>query len=371
MEPSGGTEIVFRSASQRALLEALAKIAATNAEVLITGPSGVGKELYAVYTHKQSPRRERPFVPINCSNLSSHLLENEVFGHARGAYTGASTAMGGIVAAAEGGSLFLDEVDTLPAASQAKLLRFIQTREYRRLGETHLRRADVRLIAASNVDLERQVRDGCFRKDLYYRLRVVPVEIAPLAERPEDIGPLVDHFTAQYAAEYNLPRVQFNAAAMRRIESYTWPGNVRELENCVRCLTCLQFGRAVEPRDLALTGEAPAHRSEMAPQLPVEDSEHDDELPPRPIANGTAWHAPSRSAEKTPAQTSREMTDRPLREAKEKLVVSFERDYIERALSKANGNISEAARASGKHRRAFFELMRKHGFDAIDFRHGS
>ncbi|WP_419694207.1 sigma 54-interacting transcriptional regulator [Mesorhizobium muleiense] len=362
MKPSGGTEIVYKSASQHALLEKLAKVASTSAEVLITGPSGVGKELYAVYTHNNSRRCDRPFIAVNCSNLSSHLLENEVFGHARGAYTGANTSMGGIVAAAEGGSLFLDEVDTLPAASQAKLLRFIQTREYRRLGETSLRRADIRLIAASNADLEQQVRDGHFRSDLYYRLRVVPIEVAPLSERPDDIEPLLDYFVALYAGEYCLPKIRFNAASMRRIMSYAWPGNVRELENCVRYLTCLQLERLVEPRDLELNPDNQTCKQEGSRAAPPAPHSEDFGEAPDRAANG---QQPPRAA----ASSSEAIIDEPLREAKQKVIVSFERDYIERALGRANGNISEAARASGKHRRAFFELMRKHGFDSVDFRH--
>jgi DNA-binding NtrC family response regulator len=338
--PSVSTQIVYRSENQRALLATLDKVAPTDAEILITGPSGVGKELYAAYTHEHSRRSRRPFVTINCSNLSSHMLENEVFGHARGAYTGAHAAMGGIAAAAEGGSLFLDEVDTLPPVSQAKLLRFIQTREYRRLGETSLRRADVRLIAASNVDLERQVRDGQFRKDLFFRLRVVPVEVKPLVERPEDIEPLLDHFIRRYASEYEVPAVSFSAAARGCLAAYGWPGNVRELENCVRYLTCLQLGRAVKTDDLPLCCE----ESEPPEPEPVEEPEP-PEIPER-FVNGT------------------------LRQAKAQLVDNFERYYVDRALQGARGNISDAARASGKHRRAFFELMRKYDFDAADYRGG-
>lgn len=334
--PPTRTEIVYRSENQRALLATLAKVAPTDAEILITGPSGVGKELYAAYAHEHSRRSRRPFVTVNCSNLSSHMLENEVFGHARGAYTGAHAAMGGIAAAAEGGSLFLDEIDTLPAVSQAKLLRFIQTKEYRRLGETSLRRADVRLIAASNVDLERQVRDGHFRKDLFFRLRVVPVEVQPLAERPEDIEPLLDHFIGRYAGSYDVPAIRFSPAARRSLVAYGWPGNVRELENCVRYLTCLQLGRAVATTDLPLCCEEPEPPYE--PAL-VE--------PPERYVNGT------------------------LREAKAKLIDNFERYYVDRALQGAYGNISDAARASGKHRRAFFELMRKYGFDAGAYRRGN
>ncbi len=341
MVPREIDQIVCNSDHQRAVLAKLARVAETDAEVLITGPSGVGKELYAAYTHNRSLRRSRPFVTVNCSNLSSHLLENEIFGHARGAYTGAHAAMTGIAASAEGGSLFLDEVDTLPSASQAKLLRFIQTKEYRRLGETHLRSADVRLIAASNVDLEREVREGRFRKDLFFRLRVVPVEIPPLCERRDDIVPLLEHFAVRYAGEYRLPAVIFTASALICLKAYSWPGNVRELENSVRYLTCLQLGRAAECSDLELC-------SEMAPagaRTPPEDAE--------PVEDTDALDS---------------ITDEPLQQAKQKVVDNFERYYVDRALADARGNVSAAARASGKHRRAFFELMRKHGLNALDYR---
>jgi DNA-binding NtrC family response regulator len=343
MVPREIDQIVCSSDHQRAVLAKLAKVAETDAEVLITGPSGVGKELYAAYTHNRSLRRSRPFVTVNCSNLSSHLLENEIFGHARGAYTGAHAAMTGIAASAEGGSLFLDEVDSLPSASQAKLLRFIQTKQYRRLGEAHLRSADVRLIAASNVDLEREVREGRFRKDLFFRLRVVPVEIPPLCERPDDIAPLLEHFAARYAEEYRLPPVVFGDSALICLKAYSWPGNVRELENSVRYLTCLQLGRPVECSDLALcSGIAPASTPAITPPDDGEPTEDAEALDP--------------------------ITDEPMQQAKQKVVDSFERHYVDRALADARGNVSAAARASGKHRRAFFELMRKHGLNALDYR---
>lgn len=357
--PCSQVEIVYRSASQHALLQQLAKVAGTNAEVLITGPSGVGKELYAAYTHKCSRRCDRPFLTINCSNLSSHLLENEMFGHARGAYTGADAAVGGIVAAAEGGSLFLDEIDTLPIASQAKLLRFIQSREYRRLGDTTLRRADVRVIAASNANLDQLVQDGLFRNDLYFRLRVIPIEVAPLCERLEDIAPLIEHFAARYAKEYDLPEIRFNSAAMRRIKGHSWPGNVRELENHVRYLTCLQLGRPVEPGDLALNRIEPKH-ARVAPVAAQDDGPDMVEDRIRPLGRPqTQGHLDGYGILPTPKS---------LQEAKHKLVVNFERDYIERALANAGGNINKAAQASGKNRRAFFELMRKHGLVAVEYR---
>lgn len=346
--PSVGTTIVYRSDDQRTLLACLDKVAKADVEVLITGPSGVGKELYAAYTHEHSRRCAAPMVTVNCSNLPSHMLENELFGHARGAYTGAHAAMGGIASAADGGSLFFDEIDTLPPMSQAKLLRFIQTKEYRRLGETNLRRADIRFIAASNANLEELVRAGRFREDLYFRLRVVPIRIKPLAERREDIEPLFDHFAQRYATDYELPRVGLSVPARRCLQAYCWPGNVRELENCIRYLTCLDLGRAVEPDDLLLY----AFESDREVFEPPEGTD---------LGDASDAKADGFDAVPDPAQET-------MQASKARLVDNFERYYVDRALAAANGNISEAARLSGKHRRAFFELLRKYGFNAEHYR---
>ncbi|MGE0853102.1 MAG: sigma 54-interacting transcriptional regulator [Hyphomicrobiaceae bacterium] len=316
MAPFREPEIIIGSSSQREILGRLERIARTDAEILITGPTGVGKELYAAYAHARSRRSTGPFVVANCSNLGSDLLENEVFGHARGAYTGAHAAGEGLAARAEGGTLFLDEVDALPLVSQAKLLRFIQQREYRRLGEPHPRRANIRFVAACNADLTTLVREGHFRSDLFFRLRVAPVAIPPLAERRDDIPPLVEYFLVRSAEEYSVTPACLSSATRDCLLAHDWPGNVRELENCLRYVTCLQLDREVEPEDMLPCGLG---------ALRV-------------------------SAE--PAS---------LREAKGRLVENFERDYLVDALRRASGNVAEAARQSGKHRRAFFELMRKHG----------
>ncbi len=233
----------------------------------------------------------------------------------------------GMVAAAVGGTLFLDEIDTLAAVCQAKLLRFVQSKEYRRLGETLVRRADVRFITASNSDLPSLVRSGQFRADLFFRLRVVPVVVAPLAERKEDIPVLLVYFVERYASEYNAEPITFSEAAHSFLVSYPWPGNVRELENCIRYLTCMQLDGPVVPEDL-------------------------------PLCFGGA----------TSEGVDDEIIDLPLKQAKERLVAEFERLYLDRALERARGNVSAAARASGKHRRAFFELMRKYGLESMKYR---
>ena len=324
------------------LLEKLSKVASTDAEILFTGPSGVGKELYARYVHKCSPRQKSAFIPVNCGALPSELLENELFGHVGGAFTGARVQSEGLVAAAEGGMLFLDEVDSLPLVSQVKLLRFLQEKEYRRLGETSIRRADIRVLAATNTDLVSAVRDGSFRQDLFFRLRVIPVDVPPLRERPEDIAVLLEEFAERFANAYQLPRVIFSRPALERLQSYSWPGNIRELENCVNYLTSWQLGRPIQLADLPLLNLTDDREFTFN-----ENNDCDDE-----------WCV--KDANPT-------LTSMPYNDAKRDLVDHFEREYVADALRRSGGNIGRAARESQKPRRVFFEMMRKHGIKASEY----
>jgi two-component system response regulator GlrR len=333
------TPLVGRSPAHRKLLAQLERIAPTDAEVLISGPTGVGKELYARYTHRCSRRAQHAFVAMNCGAIPSDLFENELFGHVGGAFTGARLNRAGLVDEAEHGTLLLDEVDALSLPCQVKLLRLLQEREYRRLGESRTRRADVRVIAASNADLFAAMREGRLREDLFFRLCVCPVEVPALRDRPEDIAPLLEQFTARYAIAYGLPQITFTAEALTRLDTYAWPGNVRELENCVRRLTCLQLSRAVQPDELRLF----QHRADVRER----NAGRDDDGADAAEGNGRM--------------------DRPLQEAKRVLVNNFERRYLGEALRAANGNIARAARRSGKARRAFFELMKKYRLSASDF----
>jgi two-component system, NtrC family, response regulator GlrR len=323
----GRRELVGNSSVHIELLLKLERIAKTDAEVLISGPSGVGKELYARRLHDLSRRSERAFVPVNCGALNADLLENELFGHVAGAFTGARPVSEGLVAEAEGGTLFLDEVDSLLPAGQVKLLRFLQDKEYRRLGETRLRRANVRFVAATNADLAGLVKDGRFRSDLFFRLRVVPLEVPALCERREDIVPLFNYYAERYGVEYGAPPLEVSPEAQRLLEEYPWPGNVRELENCVRYLVCMRLAAVVRPTDLPLLTDSPA-----------------------------------------PVSTAATGGNLKFQQAKSELVSRFERGFIEDALQRSNGNIARAAQDTGKARRAFFELMRKHGIDAARFR---
>jgi DNA-binding NtrC family response regulator len=335
---TSGVRIVGRSDFHTRVLGELENAAQTDVEVLLLGPTGVGKELYARWVHEHSPRAARAFVPVNCGALPVALVENELFGHVGGAFTGARPSSEGLVTEADGGTLFLDEIDTLEPSAQVKLLRFLQQREYRRLGENRLRRANVRIVAASNADLAARVREARFREDLFFRIHVFPVKIPPLRERREDIEPLLADYVQRSAETYGAPPVRFTAEAVRRLEGYSWPGNVRELENCVRYLTSLRLDRAVAPEDLKLVDD-------LAPADPPRFS------PPTLLNGGTSGGG--------------FVT---LRDAKRSLVGDFERSYLIDALRASCGNIARAARASGKPRRAFFELMRKYSLRANDYR---
>ncbi len=327
----GRLGLLGRSPIHGKLLDQLCKVSRTNAEVLITGPTGVGKELYARFLHECSDRREAQFVAVNCGAMPDGLFENELFGHMAGAFTGAQAHTDGLVAAAEGGTLFLDEIDALTIPAQVKLLRLLQEKEYRRLGETRVRRADVRFVAATNADLMARVKEGRFREDLLFRVRVIPVQIPPLCERREDIAVLVVAFLERYSKSYGLPPAELSAAAWERLSLYQWPGNIRELENCVRSLICLQLDRPVGPEDLSLLadGEPPKGR---------------------------------------PSSTRDDVLAKGLRDSKREIVEQFEVDYLEASLRRTRGNIAEAAKIACKHRRAYFELLRKYDIDPRGYR---
>jgi DNA-binding NtrC family response regulator len=226
--------MVGRSENMQTVFRMVDQVAPARSTVLITGESGTGKELIARAIHEQSPRAQKPFVTVNSSNIPSELLESELFGHTRGAFTGAVAAKKGLFEVADGGSIFLDEIGDIPPETQARLLRVIQEREFTPLGDTSPRRVDVRIIAATNVDLKEAVRQGTFREDLYYRLSVVPIELPPLRDRREDILPLAQHFIQKYNEE-NGREVSEHIApeVLALLEAYSWPGNVRELENAI------------------------------------------------------------------------------------------------------------------------------------------
>jgi DNA-binding NtrC family response regulator len=238
--------IIGRSEKMQAVFQLVDQVAPARSTVLVTGESGTGKELIARSLHMQSPRAQRPFVTVNSSNIPSELLESELFGHTRGAFTGAVAAKRGLFEVADGGSIFLDEIGEIPPETQSRLLRVIQEREFLPLGDTVPRKVDVRIIAATNIDLKEAVRQGAFREDLYYRLAVVPLELPPLRDRREDILPLAQHFIRKYNEENNREvSDQLAPDVLALLEQYTWPGNVRELENVMERAVVIAPGREV------------------------------------------------------------------------------------------------------------------------------
>jgi DNA-binding NtrC family response regulator len=256
--------LVGRSSVMRDLFHLLEIVAATSSTVLITGETGTGKELAAKAIHHNSTRRGQRFVAINCSAIPETLLEAELFGHVKGAFTGAVATRQGRLEQAHKGTFFLDEVGTMSPALQAKLLRVLQEREFERVGDSHPIKVDVRVIAATHSDLAKMVADGTFREDLYYRLNVIPVKLPPLRERRDDIPLLVQHFVQKLSAELGRPVATMSQEALRRLMAYQWPGNVRQLENVVERALAFSQGRPqIDVQDLTpeIHGEEPSERS--------------------------------------------------------------------------------------------------------------
>jgi DNA-binding NtrC family response regulator len=314
-ERLGLRNLIGKSAAFTDEVKKIPVVARCDVRILISGETGTGKELCARAIHYLSPRTGGPFIPVNCGAIPPELVENELFGHERGAFTGASTAQAGLIREAEGGTLFLDEVDCLPLLAQAKLLRFLQEREYRPLGSARMRRADVRVITATNVDLAEAVSEGRVRKDFYYRLNIIPLRLPPLRERRADISLLARHFLAKFAAEFKSDAARFSDEAEEKLRAYDWPGNVRELEHVVERAVALSGGEVINGEEL--------------------------DLPPAPApACGDSF-----------------------KEAKARAVAEFEKQYLSELLASHQGNITRAAQAARKNRRAFWQLLRKYHID--------
>jgi two-component system nitrogen regulation response regulator NtrX len=316
-------ELVGDSPSMRELRAMIQRVAPSDARVLITGESGTGKELVAAAIHTQSARRERPFVRVNCAAIPRDLVESEMFGHERGAFTGATERRLGRFELAHTGTLLLDEVGDLGAEAQAKLLRAIEAKEIERVGGGKPIKIDVRILAATNHDLERAVKEGRFREDLYFRLNVIPVAVSPLRERPADIPALVLHFAALLRRRSGQAAPEWTEDAIRTLARHRWPGNVRELANIVERLSILNAGKSI--------GAA-----EVAAVLPVGDGVS---APPLPDLV---------QAELTLSDTLDE----------------YERLLIERALSAADGVVAEAARRLRTDRPNLYRRMKRLGFAA-------
>ncbi|WP_088536735.1 sigma-54 dependent transcriptional regulator [Geobacter sp. DSM 9736] len=291
--PGTGGSIIFASHRFRKVYDLTLQVAASDANIMILGESGTGKELIAGAVHDNSPRRSKRFLSINCAALTETLLESQLFGHVRGAFTGAVTAQKGLLEEADGGTLFLDEIGDVSPAVQAKLLRVIQERDFIPVGALKPKSVDIRFVAATNKDLEKEVREGRFREDLYYRLNVITINLPPLRERPEDIEPLAIHFLRKYARRAGKELRGISPDALEIMNGYRWPGNVRELENVMERAAILARGDVITTDVIPLRGasaveEPPANR---LASLEVVEREH-IEL----ILKRTGYHK-SRSAE--------------------------------------------------------------------------
>jgi DNA-binding NtrC family response regulator len=317
----GGARILGRSRPMQKLFHLLETVARSNSTILITGETGTGKEVVARAIHHNSPRRSQRFVALNCSAIPETLLEAELFGHVRGAFTGAVGARQGRFEQAHKGTLFLDEVGTMSAALQMKLLRALQEREFERVGDSQTIKVDVRVIAATNSELAKMVAEGSFREDLYYRLHVIPIQLPPLRERRDDIPLLVKHFLEKFAAGISM---QVSQDAMRALMAYAWPGNVRQLENAIERAVALGGGR----REVAVI------------DLPAE-------------------------VQTTPASTAAPFVDFP--DAGLDLpayLATIERDLIQRSLERTGGNRNKAAELLRIKRTTLVEKLKRLGHDA-------
>jgi sigma-54-specific transcriptional regulator len=257
--------LVFEDPISRILLRRIERIAPTDATVLITGETGVGKEIVAREVHAHSRRADAPFVAVNCGALTATLVESELFGHERGAFTGAVSSKAGWFEAAQGGTLFLDEIGDLPSPAQVKLLRVLQEREVVRIGARRPLAIDVRVIAATNVSLEQAVAEGLFREDLYYRLRVAHLAVAPLRDRPNDVLPLARHFLSVCASRLGLDHPELSEDAIERLRCHPWPGNIRELENAMHHALLVARDGLVTADDLSLSANIPRRSSASVP----------------------------------------------------------------------------------------------------------
>ncbi len=305
----GAPTMIAESPAMRPVLDLIARVAPSDAHVLITGEHGTGKELAARLVHAASARADRPLIAVNMGGLTESLFESELFGHVKGAFTGATGDRAGRFELADGGTLFLDEIANLPGPQQSKLLRVLQSGEFERVGASRTRRADVRLLTATNADLRDEVQQGRFREDLLFRLNTVEIRLPPLRERREDIPPLARHFLARHARRYRKHLEGFEEAALQEMLAHAWPGNVRELEHAIERSVLLARGRLVGVADLGLRPAA-ATASAAIESLTLEE---------------------------------------------------VERLLIQRALQRHSGNVSEAAKTLGLSRSALYRRLERHG----------
>jgi transcriptional regulator with PAS, ATPase and Fis domain len=319
----GLTQILGRSKVVQELYKKIDKISSCDVTVLISGETGSGKEIAARVIHYLSCRAGKSFIPVNCGAIPESLFENELFGHVKGAFTDARIQQTGLVKEAEGGTLFLDEISVITPYIQAKLLRLLQNKEYKPLGDSIPRKADIRIIAATNRDLQSLIKEGIFRKDLFYRLNIVSLYIPPLRERKKDTPILVEHFIKKYSNEYNKPIKEISKEAMEAFISYSWPGNIRELENKIQQIIVMSTTSVINVESI---------------QLPISES------------------------------NSEESKLEYLKVAKKKIINDFEKTYLTQLLTEHKGNVVSAARRAGKSRTALWNLLKKHNLSPKQFR---
>lgn len=320
------SELIGESSSINTIRHLIAQVANTKANVLILGESGTGKELIAQLVHQSSDRLQAPFIAVNCAAIPEDLLESELFGHEKGAFTGAHSSRQGRFELAVGGTIFLDEIGDMPLSMQAKLLRVLQERQFERVGGSKAIEVDVRVIAATNKNLEAGIEAGTFREDLYYRLNVFPIAIPPLRERKEDIVLLLNYFLAQFQARENT-KVILSEAAEQKLMAYTWPGNIRELANISERLVILCSGKTIEVNDL--------------PEEVNKVSENSSTSMYRDDKNMTILIAPPFNLKEH--------------------IVNLELNYIQQALAHSKGVVSHAAKHLGLQRTTLVEKMKKYG----------
>ncbi|KQZ60093.1 MULTISPECIES: sigma-54 dependent transcriptional regulator [unclassified Lysobacter] len=322
---------IYASDACAKIAERLPVIAGSDSSVLIVGETGTGKEICAQALHYLSRRSAGPWVAVNCAAVPVELIESELFGHVKGAFTTAHSSRHGLVKEAEGGTMFLDDIDCLPLLAQGKLLRFLQQQEYRPVGCNTVQRSNVRVIAASNRDLRVMARQNSFRQDLYFRLNVLPISLPPLRERREDIALLAGHFVQLFdqGRACGGSGRRLTAEALQKLLAHDWPGNVRELRHVIERSVLLAVGERIEADDIAIDADLDADPGACADSL-------------------------------DPSTES-------FQSAKKRVVDRFERQYIETLLALHHGNLTHAAHAAKKNRRAFFELVRKHHIDTRRF----
>ena len=325
------TNIIARSAKMRSVLDVVTRIAKLDSTIHIQGESGTGKELIAKAIHLAGDRKDHPFVALNCAALPETLLESELFGHEKGAFTGAVKSTRGLFTQAHGGTLFLDEIGDMPLSTQSKLLRVLQERQFYPVGSETPIEVDVRVIAATNKDLTELVKKGTFRDDLFYRIHVIPIYLPPLRDRKEDIVPLVEHFLKKCSQQMKKDVKGLTPEALRKLMLHDWPGNVRELENTIEYAVAMTQ-KEIITEEYVLQGKV------------------------------NSLDGPHGAITEKPGPTDEGLKS--LRDARD----AFERDYLVQVLSMTDGNVSQAAKLAGKYRADFYDLLKKHELKADDFK---